>query len=268
MGFGADLFGNWLIQSWTENSSGGGLTTFAANTTPPSIRGGLSFEPAASDLSFTVMFGFLEDGAPTDLPSSNTMSAVVEDADHVLLDDVVFNYAVDGDELTLTLDEMDSRNVDVDASTPTKVVAQRLVAANYPIIGTWDLTSWTPSGGSAVSPDDCMAMEGGGGYEKFTMDLVVDDLLVLTLTSTSREFSDDACTMETGSGSETNLGFADQEADALRLWMVNAGDPTSSGMYLEFTTTGTTTLDMTRTGCLPIPDCTGEGPQALVWQRR
>ena len=267
---GATLAGDFRMVSMTVDTGSGALTT-SANDDPPTLVGAARFTATGDDtLDMHVTFDFLPSGVPGGLPEVDDLSVVVEDETHLAIgstgDFAYYVYAVTDEGLTLTQDAEDPRNGSSEA--PVAIDLARIDPGASMVIGTWNVTTVTIAGPRVVTPETCTENR-SGQWQKYTMSFELSGLFEAITLNRIENFSDDTCSTSTGMQQDRMLGFVHEDGDTMTWWAVNEGDPEASGMRLSFSLTRSAdVLSLTRTGCLPVGDCEGDGPAAIEMRLR
>ena len=172
----------------------------------------------------------------------------------------VFEVSTEGGQLSLIRDPDDPRDTLPIDDGPSAIVLRPI--ARPSIVGDYQLLEYTDAEtAEVVDTTSCFVEETGSS--SFDMVFGVDERGALTITETRTTYSDDACMTSTDTEIGGPIGLAEEEAGVWRMWMVIPGDAPSA-MHLEFSFEGDETLTLTRTACLPSPDCDDDGPSAAV----
>lgn len=263
----ADYEGLWLMTSLTMPQQDGTYVTVLRAGDPSSIRGDALFH-ATDSLNGTldVRQVLLDQGLIASPISALRATVAIEPGVWVLTDDgggvSVFAAALAGDHLVLTLVD-DPRNTA--ESSPAEIVLDRRSPWTTTVVGTWDMVSMElPS--QTVQAGSCVEIQTGSVWAVLQMEIVFDDRLLFTRTQTIRFYTDDACSMFDQEQTSVQTGLAEEENDdSLRIWATE----NAVSVYQAFSMAVVgDTVTLTRTDCLPQPDCTDTAPVSVVVTRR
>jgi hypothetical protein len=262
----ADFAGFWLISSVTLPSQGGYLTLLRGGD-PMGFRGDTVFAatgPTSGTLDVRQVV--LNEGLIAGEIMSLVAQIEVESGRWLLTEPgggvAVFTTTLAGDHLELMLDPADPRVTSTDP--PKQIIVDRVPPWTTTLVGSWELVSMqTPDG--MVYANTCIELDPGVTWGKVAMAIAIDPRLLFQRDMTMTTFSDDQCANRTGESTSTQLGFAEQEGAALRIWGVEAGEAEYQGFSVSASGDETS---LTRTACLPAPDCEGSAPLVVVVRRK
>jgi hypothetical protein len=111
---------------------------------------------------------------------------------------------------------------------------------------------------------ECVEVDPGTTWAALTMNIEIGARLLFDRVMTERRYTDAACTEMTDEQVSTQLGYAEAESDALRIWGIEG----EHAEYQEFTVAiDGDVATLTRGACLPLPDCTDSAPTEVIVQR-
>ena len=263
----AEYQGLWLLTELVFDDGGTPITVRRDGVTQ-ALRGDAQFDATgAATGRLQVRQLLLASGLPASAVMSTTHDVVVEPGRWVLTDvasgDVtVFTTALTGDHLVLTHDAADPR--DTAANPPRSVTVDRVAPWSTTMVGQWDLVSIT-FGGTTVIADSCYAPM-PSTWVRMTMAITIDARLGFERVMTMRIFSDDTCTTQVDTTSSTQLGMAEEEGGLhARIWGVENDRREYQAFDLSHAGSD---LVLTRTACLPSPDCDTTAPTEVVVRAR
>jgi hypothetical protein len=105
----------------------------------------------------------------------------------------------------------------------------------------------------------------GNGWARLTMTVTITDRQLFERLMTITTYTDDQCTVQDQTSSSTQTGYGEEEGGTtLRIW----GWEDGTGEYQAFSMAlDAGVLTLTRTACLPQPDCEQTAPLQVVMRR-
>jgi hypothetical protein len=260
--------GYWRMTSWTVGTG----TAAVVTTRMPGPEQVMSdFHITATDRFSSVLDGknlFLSDGLLAAL-STVTASIEIEPERWVVTpgdEEQVFTFVLDGDVVTLDLDEADPRNVGTTEDTPRAITLARQPAPLGRHRGDWSLRRIRFPTGETVTATDCPFL-GDGAYGRLSLDLSIDELDLLEMTFEVVFYRDDTCTTPNGGGTVDEFrGAVEENGDRLDQWMIQDN---AERVSVEWTADHTVvdTMMLTRVACVPEPVCQVEVPLSIIFAR-
>jgi hypothetical protein len=257
--------GMWLMTATTFETDTGPMT-LERNGTPLGLRGDAVFAatgPATGSLDIRQVL--LDDGLIASEITAFVAPVMLEGSRWLLTEQgggvVVFQTALTGDHLVLTLDADDPRTTA--ENPPRSVELDRVPPWTTAVVGAWQLVSLTNASGTIVA-NTCTAI-GPDTWATMGMDITFGMRHLFEREMTVTQFSDEQCTVPTGSQSSVQTGFAEEEGSAtLRIWGVEGSNAEYQAFSIAIAGTDAT---LTRTACLPQPDCEDSAPITVVVRR-
>ncbi len=174
----------------------------------------------------------------------------------------VFDAALAGDRLVLTHDADDPR--DTADNPPDTVTCDRVPPWSTTTVGDWELVTITIDG-DTIPAETCLEVQAGTTWAMLSMEISIDDRQLFERVMTTRLFSDDTCATQTGAQASTQTGFGEEEdGTTLRMWATEGGDAEFQAFTLAL---DGDELTLTRTACLPLPECATSAPTEVVVRR-
>jgi hypothetical protein len=256
--------GFWLMTSIEVTTPTGSMTL--ERDGDPGVRGDVVFTATGAESGTLDVRQVLLDAG---LVASEIMAMGAEvalEGDTWLLTEqgggvIVFDSALAGDHLVLTVDADDPRTTATDP--PQRIELDRVPPWTTTVVGGWQLVSITlPSG--TIPANTCLELA-PGTWGTVQMNILFSTRHLFMREMIQTRYSDEQCTALVDTTTSTQDGYAEEENDAtLRIWGIEAG----VAEYQAFTMVlAGEEATLTRTACLPQPACEDSAPLTVVVRR-
>lgn len=244
-----EIAGTWVISSTTLEPD----VTLLRDRGGMTVRGDLEIVADGDGLALDIRQVLLDHAVMMSAAPHFEATVAVEPGTWVLRQPggtTVYDTALDGDHLVLTYDAGDPRNTA--KAAPLELVLDRVPPWTTELAGTWHVVG-----------DPCTPA--GDGARSVATDIAIDRRGIVERDTTTTRYADAACAAPTSATTVTQVGYAEESAPQLRLWLLENVLP-EYYQELAFTVVDDVAT-WTREACLPLPECEDFVPPTLVLRR-